>query len=83
MSWPRIFLPFPNLLKEFSEVHPGWPTSVGHQQLGPEGGGDSADGIHVQSQGVTGDDGRGPGCLQPVLEVLLCQLSDARNHDDP
>lgn len=86
MPWPRVFghsLESPNLLEEFSEVHSAWPTAVGHQRLGPEGVGVMANGIHARSQGVTGDDGRGPGCLRPVLDVLLCQLSDARNHDDP
>ena len=42
-----------------------------------------ANGIHPWSQGVTGDNGLGSGCLQPKFEVFFCQLRDARNHDGP
>lgn len=72
-----------NLPEEFPEVHPAWPIAVWHKQLGLKGRAVGANGIHPWSQGVTGDNGLGSGCLQPKFEVFFCQLRDARNHDGP
>lgn len=72
-----------NLPEEFPEVHPAWPIAVWHKQLGLKGRAVGANGIHPRSQGVTGDNGLGSGCLQPKFEVFFCQLRDARNHDCP
>lgn len=78
-----LYVEIPNLPEEFPEVHPAWPTAIGHQQLGLQGRAVGANGVHPRSQGATGDNGFGPRLLHSVFEVLLCQLRDARNHDDP